>query len=329
MMSTSLTAVIASLALGVGLIVAFLPWVIRPLFRLMLWPRYRLNVTGREHLPKRGPIMVAANHITWLDGFLLVAACPRHGKALVNADYINFPVFGWLARRAGLIPVPFTGPKGQRAAIAATRAALDRGEAVGIFPEAQISRNGLIGPFFRGIEVMLKDRDDVVVVPVFLDNLWGSIFSNSGGRFFGKWPKGLRRTVNIVFGPPVGPPRTAFSIRLAVQEAGVVAFAMRRTASPLPETIDLSLPHLAHPELGLLAVSTADVDRPGIHQTGQKADTVGQAAPGVALRIVDDSNAVLPPDAQGRLEARVAGREGWIDAGYRGSMDREGFVKLG
>ena len=66
------------------------------------------------------------------------------------------------------------------------RKVLDEGGALGIFPEAQMTRNGLTGPFYRGLEVILAGREQVVVIPAFLDNLWGSHFSFSGGRFFGK-----------------------------------------------------------------------------------------------------------------------------------------------
>ena len=55
---------------------------------------------------------------------------------------------------------------------------------LGIFPEGQITRTGLPNPFLRGVELILKGRDDVAVVPVALDGLWGSIFSRSRGRFF-------------------------------------------------------------------------------------------------------------------------------------------------
>src|SRR5205807_1231937 len=137
-----------------------------------------------------------------------------------------------------MIPVPAVGPRGQRAAIAAVREALDRGEAVGIFPEAQISRNGLTGSLYRGIEVMLDGREDVPVIPVYFDNLWGSLYSFSGRRFVWKRPRGLRRTIGVVFGPPVAPPITVFRLRQAMLEAGVRAFELRDRLGPPLETLD-------------------------------------------------------------------------------------------
>ena len=78
---------------------------------------------------------------------------------------------------------------------------LDRGEVLAIFPEGQLTRTGLLGPFFRGLEVILEGRARVPVIPVYIDTLWGSLFSFSGRRFFRKRPEGWRRQVNVAFGP--------------------------------------------------------------------------------------------------------------------------------
>ena len=144
------------------------------------------------------------------------------------------PVVGFLARRCGLISVPYRGPKAQRAAIEVCRKALDEGRVLGIFPEAQLSRNGLTGPFHRGLEVILAKKDDVPVIPVFLDNVWGSVMSFSGGRFVWKRPEGWRRTIVVAFGPRVEPPVTAFPVRQAVLVAGVAARASLGTAPEAP-----------------------------------------------------------------------------------------------
>jgi 1-acyl-sn-glycerol-3-phosphate acyltransferase len=322
----AIVAIVLALAIAAG--VAALPWLIRPYFFLLLWPRYRIRVRGLEHLPKSGPVLLASNHMTWIDGFLLAAIVPRRANALVNADFFRLPVIGFLARRGGLIPVPFSGPRAQRAAIEAARAALDSGVVLAIFPEAQLSRNGLTGPFYRGLEVILAGRDHVPVVPVFLDNLWGSLFSFSEGRFLKKWPQGLRRTVNIAFGPPLPPPVTAFAVRQAILEAGVRAAELRRKPAKPLETVDPALPHLDDPTLGPLTGSTADYDQNGIRQTGHKPGSVGHPLPGVALRVVDDAGHPLTVDTEGRLQALVPGLPDWAETGHRARLDRDGFVHL-
>lgn len=314
-------------AAGLALFVAALPWLIRPVFRALLALRYGMRVTGRENVPRIGPALLTSNHVTWIDGFLIVAATPRRGKALVNASYIDVPVLRFLALRAGVIPVPFRGPRAQRAAIVAIQRALDRGEVVLIFPEGQLSRTGMLGPFYRGLEVMLKDRENIPVIPMYLGNLWGSVFSNSNGRYFRKRPRGLRRNVAIAFGPPPTPPVTAFGVRQAVLEAGVAAAELLPPGSGQPlETIDLNLPHWNHPDLGLLTGSTPDFDAKDVHQLGHKPGSLGLPAPGVALRVANADGVPLPPSTEGRLEALLPGRCAWIDTGRIGRLDRDGFV---
>lgn len=323
--------VLLAAACGLGLLAVFLfamRWLVQPLLRLVLMPRYRLIVVGRENVPREGPVLIAANHVSWLDGVILAATSPRRGQAMINADYIDWPLIRHWARWIGLIATPVSGPKAHRALIETCRKILDHGFALGIFPEAQISRNGLTGPFYRGLEVILSGREQVEVVPACLDGLWGSNFSFSGGHFFRKRPRGLRRTVVIAYGPPISRPVTAFGVRQAVLEAGVAARErLRKAAAPL-ETIDPALPHLDHPQLGPLTGSTADVDDGGVRQTGHRPGTVGQPLPGVALRAVDDAGQPLGPDQAGKLLARVVGVAGWIDTGLVGSVDREGFVRL-
>lgn len=315
----------------VGLALLFyaaLPWLIQPLLRALLALRYRYKVRGLEHLPDRGPVVLVANHVTWLDGFHLAAVCPRRGKALVNASYVKNPILAALARRAGMILIPVAGPKAFRAALAAARAALDRGEVLGLFPEAQLTRTGFMGMLYRGIEVMMEGRDDVPVLPVAFDNLWGSLFSFSGGRFFHKPIAGWRRTVGVAFGPPIAPPITRFRIRMAMMEARVRAFELREGPLRPLETLDLALPHWTHPEFGLLSASAANFDRGGIHQTGNKPGTLGQPVPGVALRVVDEARQPLPENTEGRIQALLAGRADWVDTGATGHLDPDGFVTL-
>ncbi len=322
-----LIALATVVVLTVGF-VALLPWIFAPMIRLLLSPRYGFRVTGRTNVPRRGPVVLAANHVTWIDSLFLAATCGRRGQVLGNANFFKSRFFSALARRAGLIPVPFSGPKAQRAAIVAVREALDRGGLVAIFPEGQLTRNEFLGPFYRGLEVILKGRPDVTVVPVHLDNLWGSIFSFRGGRAFGKRPIGLRRVINIAYGPPLSGPPSLFEIRRGLLDAGVDAVGLRKTPMPAPEGLDPDLGRLDHPDLGLLTGSAANYDRDGVVQPGHRDGAVGLPLPGVALRGMDESGQVLPQNVVGRIQARTVGHPNWTDTGIRGRLDSDGFLTI-
>ena len=65
------------------------------------------------------------------------------------------------------------------------------------------------------------------VIPCYLDQLWGSIFSYHGGKFFWKWPKHWPYPIGIVFGPPLADPDSVVEVRQAVEQLGVEAVSHR------------------------------------------------------------------------------------------------------
>ena len=67
------------------------------------------------------------------------------------------------------------------------------------------------------------------LIPVYLDELWGSIFSFRGGKFFWKWPSTRPKRVSIWFGKPIEAPRDIYQVRQAVQDLGADAVSGRKT----------------------------------------------------------------------------------------------------
>ena len=326
-----LSVTLMVLGLGVVALIAFvvaLPWIVQPFLRLVLKFRYDLDISGRDQIPQTGSVLLVSNHMTWFDGFFLAAAIPRRGTALVNAGVFGLPMVGYLARRCGLLSIPYTGPKAQRAAIETARGALNDGRLLGIFPEGQLTRTGFTGVFHRGLEVILKDREQITVIPVFIDNVWGSILSYSGGVCFWKRPKGFRRRVVIAFGPPVAPPVNVFRVRQAILVQGVKARERVNRELPPLESIDPTLPAWTDSELGPLTASALDNDAGGAKQVGQKLGTVGHSIPGVALRVVGDDGQIRNAGELGKIGALRAGQGDWVDTGRRGQIDRDGFVTL-
>jgi len=182
---------------------------------------YRLRVEGLENIPQQGGALLVANHISWLDGVLLLLVGPRPIRMVAHADYVNYWWLRRLFRQSGGIPIE-PGRKSVTQAIRAAREALLAGEIVCIFPEGAISRTGQIHEFQPGFLSIVKDTG-VPVVPVYLGGLWGSIFSFAGGKLFWKWPRRWPYPISIRFGRAMEPPAHALAVRQAVQELEIVA----------------------------------------------------------------------------------------------------------
>jgi 1-acyl-sn-glycerol-3-phosphate acyltransferase len=169
---------------------------------------YRFRVRGDEHLPVQGPAIVVANHVSFVDAILLMAASPRPIRFVMDHRIFAVPVLGWLFRLAKAIPIAPERENAEvyRAAFEAADRVLAEGDLLGIFPEGAITRDGELQPFKGGIMKILEGRP-VPVVPVALQNLWGSFFSRiEGGRAMTKpFRRGVWSRVGLVAGEPVAP----------------------------------------------------------------------------------------------------------------------------
>ncbi|CAN5747530.1 hypothetical protein BH20VER1_BH20VER1_19350 [soil metagenome] len=159
---------------------------------------YRVTATGREQLPAGG-FLLLPNHITWIDAIVLLLASPRPIRFIIDENYYRNRFLNPFLRLAGCIPItPRRAKDGIRAAADAIRA----GDIVCLFPEGELSRSGTLLRLRRGYELIARQAD-APVVPVWLDQLWGSIFSYKGGRFFTKWPRAFPYDVSVAFGRPL------------------------------------------------------------------------------------------------------------------------------
>ncbi len=230
-----LTPSLVFLACGVLtlLVTTYVCWLLPEfLFRFLFWSMthtfYRLRVLGREHVPAVGPGLLICNHVSYADGFFLVASHHRLIRFVIWGGIANRPHLRWLARVMGVIPIAATdGPRALAASLRAARDALRGGELVCVFAEGQISRTGNMLKFKRGFEKVVQGTD-APIIPTFLDSVWGSIFSHQGGRFFWKWPRRIPYPVTVSFGKPLPATTEAFHVRQAVQELGADSIRERK-----------------------------------------------------------------------------------------------------
>ena len=178
---------------------------------------YRIRIIGQQHVPVRGPALLVCNHLSHVDGFLVGASVQRFIRFLVYRPYYEQPLVRMFLSRMHAIPI---GP-GRDAvdALQQARQELRSGHVVCIFAEGEISRTANLLPFKRGLE-RIAGGLDVPIIPVYIDRVWGSIFSFERGRFFWKWPRRFPYAVTVAFGSPLPSTATAPEVRLAVMELG-------------------------------------------------------------------------------------------------------------
>ncbi|HEY7170956.1 MAG TPA: acyl-[ACP]--phospholipid O-acyltransferase [Vicinamibacterales bacterium] len=191
------------------------------LVRFTLWlfthTVYRIRIVGQDNVPFRGPALLVCNHLSHVDGALVGACVQRFIRFLVYKPYYEHWLLHPVMKLMKVIPI--AAGRQAPAALEHARHELERGHVVCIFAEGAISRTGNLLPFKRGME-RIVDGLDVPIVPVYLDRVWGSIFSFKGGRFFWKWPLRIPYPVTVAFGRPLPATATAAQVRLAIQTLG-------------------------------------------------------------------------------------------------------------
>ncbi len=185
---------------------------------------YRVRIEGLKNLPSEGGALLVSNHVSWLDGLLLLTYSPRPIRMLAYSPYVQGGWRGWLARRSGVIAIDPASRRSVLHALREARQAVEKGDLVCVFPEGGLTRTGHMQEFHAGFLTILGESS-LPLVPIYLAGLWGSIFSYYGGRFFWKRPRGLPYPVSIWFGAPLCKPRDVAQVRLAVDRLGAEAMS--------------------------------------------------------------------------------------------------------
>ncbi len=198
---------------------------------------YRTSVTGRANVPAAGPVIFAANHISFLDGPVMFGAAPRPMHIMVKQEMFS-GALGHLLRASGQLAVDRAG---DRTALAKAKRLLADGRCIGILPEGTRG-SGQAAAISNGV-AWLALNSGAAVVPVAI------LGTRIGGEHLDAVPR-PRRRLHVSFGGALNISRRPGETgRVSMDRAGTeiraalarhIQDSIERTGQPLP---DADSPH--------------------------------------------------------------------------------------
>jgi 1-acyl-sn-glycerol-3-phosphate acyltransferase len=176
-------------------------------FEIVLYPIYRIRGYGPGLVtcPYQGPILIVANHTSWLDPIWLGKVVPRRLIPMMTADFYDLPLMRFLMTHiVHAIRVPSSQFRREAPELLEGIAALDRGECLVLFPEGRLRRSPetSLRQFGQGVWHILRERPNTPVMACWIEGGWGSYFSYANGpptrnKRFDRW-----RHIDIAMGEP-------------------------------------------------------------------------------------------------------------------------------
>ena len=246
-----------------------------------------------------GGCLLLPNHITWVDAIILQVACPRPVRYIVDQEFYHKPLLQPFLKNCRLHSNRHAARPVRDSSAATERIAA--GEVVCLFPEGQLTRSGALLRLRRGYE-LIAQHANAPVVPVWLDRLWGSIFSFQGGKFFAKLPKEVPYRVSVAFGKPLEPAAADIAtVREELLKLGEFCYSRR------PQ-LDRHLAEACVRGLKRRRFSTAVID--GLdHSQLSRAKLLGAAAAlsrFLRKEFSDQRIAIVLPASKGSMVANLA-----------------------
>ena len=140
-------------------------WIVKavlwPLLRLV----YRVRITGRDQVPRRGPAVLAANHQSFCDSLFIPLVVRRRVTYLAKAEYFDQKRTAWFFRAVGQIPIHRTGGDASARALATAKEVLEAGGVIALYPEGTRSTDGHVHRGRTGV-ARLAMECGVPVIPV-------------------------------------------------------------------------------------------------------------------------------------------------------------------
>lgn len=189
--------------------------------QVIIWLTVRKDFQGLEKVPRRGPLIMTANHFNMADPPVLTAVMPRRIVWMAKRELFDIPVIGWLYHLFGLIPVRRF--EADLSALRKAQQALKRGHMLGMFPEGTRSAGRGLKEGEPGTAVIAL-RSGAPILPV---GIWGTENVSLPRDLF------RRTSISIRVGEPYYLAATRRPSKEQVAEA--TEEIMRRIAALLPE----------------------------------------------------------------------------------------------
>ncbi len=154
-------------------------------FNLLFRTFFGYRISGKNHLPSRGPFIICANHTSWFDPPLTGCIVPAKNRVhfMAKEELFHILFLGWIIKKMGAFPVRRN--TADRKAIRQALQILEAGGVVGLFPEGTRIKTGALGKPMQGAGLIaVKSQKPVVPVAI-------------------KWPPGLFKRIQVAIGEPV------------------------------------------------------------------------------------------------------------------------------
>ena len=227
--------------------------VLRSVIRTLLWLLTDLRVVGLEHVPEKGPLILAMNHFHFADPAIIIGVIPRHLEFIAGNHRPNAPL---ITRALPELYGVYTVHRGStsRRTMRETKAVLAQGGFVGIFPEggawATVLRPARPGTAYLAVSA------ESPILPIGIDGM---------ENLFKKW----RPRITVQIGKPFGPFKTTGRGKQRREQLAQIGDEMmQKIAEQLPEVVHGVFS--ADPDLRKSAEAVADYPFDDLYEQGKR-----------------------------------------------------------